>query len=163
MNENARKDFPEKATAPSSRDVVRLKTVIGQIVKCCEDRRMYERGRFDLPYGQLRCLMTLDGVRYRTVKEIAREMDVAKSRVTYIVDHLLEKRLVSRTEDPADARVRIVGLTAEGRKKAREINAFYDEIHARVLSRVDTPDREELLRTLETLSEAMDNVKKALE
>jgi DNA-binding MarR family transcriptional regulator len=84
----------------------RLRNLILEMVQCCEDRKLYESHTFGLPYSELKCLMLFDGERYLTVKGIARRLDVAKSRVTKIVNGLIEKGLVKQIDDPGDARIR---------------------------------------------------------
>ena len=48
-----------------------LQDLIAEVVKCCEDRKLYETNRFSLPYAEVRCLMLFEGERYLTVKGIS--------------------------------------------------------------------------------------------
>ena len=68
----------------------RLQDLINEIVQCCEDKRLYESQRFGVPYAELKCLMLFDGERYLTVKGIAQKLDVAKSRVTKLINQSFE-------------------------------------------------------------------------
>src|ERR687888_1623474 len=52
----------------------------------------------------------------RSIKQIARAMDISSSAATQLVDPLVEGRLVMRKEDPADRRLVQLELTAKGRK-----------------------------------------------
>ena len=61
------------------------------------------------------------GERYLTVKTISQKLDVAKSRVTKIIEGLMRRKLVERIEDPRDGRVKLITLTSEGHKKSKEI------------------------------------------
>lgn len=157
MNEQNRKH-----ASPSRSQVERLKDLISEMVRCCEDRRIYEHGRFGLPYAELRCLMLFSGQRYLTVKGISERMDVAKSRVTKIVDNLVARGLAKKVDDPDDGRVVLVALTPAGRDKAEEIDRFHYEIHNNILEKMNEDERFTLLSHLEVLRGAMKEVKEGL-
>ena len=138
---------------------LRLQELITEMLECCEDRKLYETTRFSLPHAELKCLMLFDGERYLTVKGIAKKLEVAKSRVTKIVDWLVEKRLVERMDDPKDARIKLISLTPEGRSRSDEIASFQREIHRKILLQMDIDERKYALSYLELLRSAMEAVK----
>ena len=138
----------------------RLQELISEILKCCEDRKVYESGRFALPYSELKCLMLLDGQRYLTVKNIAQKLEVAKSRVTKLVNGLKEKQLVTEIHDPKDARIKLISLTPAGYTRFNEIAAFQKELYRTLLLQVDADQRKHVLSKLELLRSAMEAVKK---
>ena len=111
----------------------RLQDLINEMLQCCDDRKLYESQRFNLPYAELKCLMLFKGERYLTVKGIAQKLDVAKSRVTKIVNGLIEKGLVEQIDDPKDARIRLISLTPAGKKKSEEIEAFQSGLYREIL------------------------------
>jgi DNA-binding MarR family transcriptional regulator len=135
---------------------------MNEMVQCCDDRKLYESERFHAPYAELKCLMLFNGQRYLTVKDLAGKLDVAKSRITKIVDGLVKKGLVERIEDPKDARVKLIGLTPAGKKAAREFDAFHKEIHRGILLQISPGDRKNVLSNLEVLRSAMEAVKEQL-
>jgi len=147
---------------PQEDQALFLQQVVNAIVKCCEDRRIYENQKFGLPYTEIRCLMLFQDEDYLTVNEIAYRLDVAKSRGTKLVRGLLDKGMVERAEDPGDNRVKRISPTEEGRKKIREVEAFHKEIHKEILSQFDAGDRSEVLTTLESLHNCMETVKQGL-
>jgi len=140
----------------------RLQDLIGEMVQCCEDRKLYEYQRFEIPYAELKCLMLFSGERYLTVKGIAQKLEVAKSRVTKIVDGLIKKGLVERIDDPKDGRIRLISLTPTGQKKSEEIDAFQKGIHRRILLQMQPDERKIVLSNLEFLRSAMEAVKEEL-
>jgi len=140
----------------------RLQELISEILRCCEDRRLYESNRFNLPYAELKCIMAFDGERYMTVKGMANKLDVAKSRITKIIDGLSKKGLVERMDDPKDARVKLINLTSEGRQKSEDIAAFQRQIHRQILLQIDIEERKRMLSHLEVLRSAMEAVKEQL-
>jgi len=140
----------------------RLKNLVKEIIKCCEDRRLYESQKFGLPYAELNCLMQFSGERYLTVKGISRKLDVAKSRVTKIINGLIEKGMVTQVNDPKDARVKLISLTPAGKRKSEKIDAFLTEIHQKLLLQMDHDERKNILSYLDSLRSAMEAVKEQL-
>ncbi|MCF8038512.1 MAG: MarR family transcriptional regulator [Desulfohalobiaceae bacterium] len=141
---------------------LKLKELIYEIVKCCEDRRIYENQKFGIPYAAVQCLLLFRDERYLTVKTIALRLEVAKSRVTKLINGLIDKNLVKRIDDPQDSRVKLISLTPEGREKVREIETFHFELHNKLLKRIHPHEREGLLACLENLKYYMDAVKQEL-
>lgn len=140
----------------------RLQELIAEMVKCCEDRKLFETGKFGLPYAELRCLLLFDGERYLTVKGISQKLDVTKSRVTKIVNGLVEKGLVRQNDDPHDARVKLISVTQAGKEKCQEIAAFQRELHRYILLHLDADERKGIFSYLELLRSAMEAVKEQL-
>ena len=147
---------------PNTYQVQRLQELITSMVQCCEDRKLYERGRFDLPYAEVRCIMFFRGERYLTAKSISERMDVAKSRVSKLIESLIKKGFLERSDDPSDARVKLICLTLSGKAKVKEVNLFHQKIHAKLLMQMGLDERSDLLANLERLRGAMEVVKKDL-
>jgi len=140
----------------------RLQDLMREILRCCQDRMLFESQRFGLPQAELKCLMLFETERYLTLKGIAQKMEVAKSRVTKIVDGLVHKRLVRSTEDPHDGRVKLISLTPAGQKKLREIGRFVREIHEKILDQLESDQRKTVLSSLELLRSCMEVIKAEL-
>ncbi len=140
----------------------KLQGLITEMLKCCEDRKFFESTKFGLPYAELRCLLLFGGERYLTLKGIAQKLEVAKSRVTKIVNGLVAKGLVKQVDDPHDSRVRLISLTPAGIEKAREIAAFQRELHRQILLHLDADERKGIFSYLELLRSAMEAVKEQL-
>jgi DNA-binding MarR family transcriptional regulator len=140
----------------------RIQDLITEMLKCCEDRKLYETQRFGIPYAELKVLMLFEGERYLTVKGLAEKLEVAKSRVTAIINNLVKKGLVERIEDPRDSRVRLINLTPKGHIKALEIDAFHSDIHRKILLQMTPDERKSMLSHLELLRSSMEAVKEQL-
>jgi DNA-binding MarR family transcriptional regulator len=158
MNQLASKVNEELLTYQAQR----LQDLISEMLKCCEDRKFFESNKFGLPYAELRCLLLFGGERYLTVKGIAQKLEVAKSRVTKIVNGLVAKGLVKQIDDPHDTRVRLISLTPAGHEKAQEIEAFQRELHRQILLHLDADERKGIFAYLELLRSAMEAVKEQL-
>ena len=140
----------------------RLQELIAEIIKCCEDRKLFESRKFGLPYAELRCLMLFNGERYLTVKVIASKLDVAKSRVTKLIEGLTRKGLIERIDDPRDARVKLLSLSPKGEEISRNIEIFQHEIHGQILLQLSPDERKQLIAQMEVLRYTMEAVKKQL-
>jgi DNA-binding MarR family transcriptional regulator len=140
----------------------RFQSLMEEIVECCEMRTSYLSRKFQLPKAELKCLMLFMGERYLTVKGISQKLDVAKSRVTKIVSGLLQKKLLTRVDDPADARVKLISLTPMGQRKAEEISALISELHINMLLELRADERRSALSAMEQLRGSMEAVKQRL-
>ena len=69
-----------------------------------------------------------------TISELANELDRHPSTTSRRVDHLVDRRLLGRGEDPCDRRRVLVSMTPEGR---RVIDTFEHHLRARITSIVD--------------------------
>ncbi len=140
----------------------RIQLLITEMVECCDDRKLYESKKFELPYSEIKCLMLFTGEHYLTVKDMAQKLDVAKSRVTKLVKNLMGKQLIQQIDDPMDARVRLISLTPRGSALSREIKTFQKNIHRQLLLQMEPAERKNTLLYLETLRGAMEAVKEKL-
>jgi len=156
----------KKTTEPNQKlleyQTLRLKDLIVEIQKCCEYKELYESKLFHLPAAELKCVMLFNGERYLTIKGIAHRLDVAKSRVTKIVQGLMEKGLVDRIDDPRDSRIKLIRLTGDGMRKFREISDFKISIHRKILMQMNPEERRQTLSYLEVLRSAMEAVKESM-
>jgi DNA-binding MarR family transcriptional regulator len=140
----------------------RLKELIEGIIHCCQERVLFQSQKFNLTPAELRCILLFNSEKYLTVKGIAQKLDVAKSRVTKILEGLIQKKLVQCIDDPEDARVKLCSLTSPGQLKAAEIDKFITEIHHQLLVNLKAGERKSILHSLEILRSSMEIVKEKL-
>jgi len=133
-----------------------------ETLQCCQTRMLYLSRKFDIPQSELRCLMLFRGERYLTVKGISQKLDVAKSRVTKIMDGLIQKKLVERIDDPRDARIKLISLTPAGHRKCEEISSYTANLHQKILLELGAEERKTVLSSLELLRSSMEAIKKQL-
>ena len=140
----------------------KLKEFIDSFIKCCENKRFYEKKRFEVPYIESKTLLFLKDHRYLTINELAYLLDVTKSRASNIVKNLTEKRFVEVMPDPKDKRIKLVSLTDKGKEKVKEIEEFQLEIHKKLLNGFDLSERITLLNLIERLKLNMDIIKEEI-
>jgi len=105
----------------------------------------------NLTMRQLKVLLTLARRGPLGGQELTVEMGVSFATVTGIVDRLAAQGLVSRREDPSDRRVRLLELTAEGRKLVGSVVDAGSAQYRRLLSRLEVDE----LRLLDSLIRRM--------
>jgi len=81
-----------------------------------------------------------------------------RSNVTGLVDRLEARRLVRRTDDPADRRAFNVVLTPAGRKLLRQIEPHYYRAAETVWGRVSPARAKQLVAELSTVSANADRI-----
>lgn len=140
----------------------KFQELMEETVQCCQARTAYLSAKFDIPQAEVRCLMLFEGERYLTVKGIAQKLDVAKSRVTKILEGLSAKKLVVTIEDPKDARIKLISLTPTGQRRTQEISRFNSELHQKLLLEIAPEQRKTVLSSLEVLRSSMETIKKQL-
>jgi len=139
-----------------------FQNIIAKLFQCCQERMQYQSEKFELPEAEMRCLMLFGEARYLTPKRIAEKMNVVKSRVSKIMQGLIQKNLIQRIKDPGDSRIKLLSLTAYGQKKYNEINAFMDHIYHEVLLYMVPEQRKILLTNLDILAASMESVKELM-
>jgi len=138
-------------------------TMLDKLYQCCSDRHAYLSEKTGIPQAELRCLMLFGQERYLTAKGIAARLAIAKSRVTKLVNGLVEKALLTKVADPADSRVTLLALTPAGLKIRNEVSERMDSMRDSVLGAIEPEKREALLDHLELLKVAMERMGEALE
>ncbi len=153
---------------PSSREKVdryqakKLQDLIGEITQCCQEKTLYQAQKFGLTQAEMKCLLLFKEKRYLTVKGLAQKLEVAKSRITRIIDGMVNKRMAQRIVDPEDARVILISLTPEGQKQVEALDVFLNDLHHQLLQELKEDDRKNILASLETLRSSMEVIKQQL-
>jgi DNA-binding MarR family transcriptional regulator len=89
----------------------------------------------------------------RAQAALARAIGADKTRLIPVLDELQRRGLIEREPDPADRRVRLLGLTPAGRDLHGRVQAAIRAAEVRLLDRLPAPDRAALLRSLQALQE----------
>ena len=142
-----------------SQQALRLRGLVGEIQKCCQQRQLMETSRFDLPQAELAVLQQFGSERYLTPKGLAASLEVSKSRISKLLEQLIEKKMIQQVPDPSDKRVKLLCLSDAGRLKAGQVESFINGMHMKVLEILDSNQRSTVLSTLELLWSAMESAK----
>jgi DNA-binding MarR family transcriptional regulator len=159
MNDNS----PEPAEDLLIYQTNRLKDLLEELIHCCQLRTRYLSRKYELPQAELRCLLLFSGARYLTVKSLAQQLDVAKSRVTKVVNGMIKKNLLECVDDPKDGRVKLICTTQLGQMKCAALGSLLTDLHQRLLLELQPEERKAVLSSLELLRSNMEDMKKQLD
>ncbi|MCW2750964.1 MAG: MarR family transcriptional regulator [Aeromicrobium sp.] len=101
-------------------------------------------------------LAALDDGQHRTQLELSRMVCVDKTTLISVLDRLEQHKLMVRTADPSDRRVRIPQITSSGRRVFAKFATARDAAEARALDGVDGEDRALLLSLLARIADRQD-------
>lgn len=97
-------------------------------------QKIKEMDNPDITYEMFQVLVVLWKTNRVNQQEIANNVQKGKASLTPLIDNLVNINLVTRTEDPADRRNKIIALTKNGleyqKKFAPMINEFYSLLKA---------------------------------
>ncbi|AUI59447.1 MarR family winged helix-turn-helix transcriptional regulator [Amycolatopsis sp. BJA-103] len=99
-------------------------------------------------------LSALDDGPVRTQAALAKAIGADKTRIIGTLDTLQEGGLITREPDPKDRRVRLLGITEDGRAARRSAQSRIQEQEERLLDQLPATDRKAFLRAALALSEA---------
>jgi DNA-binding MarR family transcriptional regulator len=129
----------------------RLKDLLEEVIRRCQAQTSNLSRKYQIPQAELRCLLLFSGARYLTVKSLAQKLDVAKSRVTKIVNGMIKKNLLERVDDPKDGRVKLICATQVGQMQCAAVESLLTDLHQQLLLKLEPEERKALLSSLELL------------
>ncbi|MHA3023355.1 MarR family winged helix-turn-helix transcriptional regulator [Mycobacterium sp. BMJ-28] len=99
-------------------------------------------------------LNALDGPPVRTQAALAEAIGADKSRIIPTLDDLQRRGYIERRADPDDRRVRLLAITAEGRRVKDATQADIQRREEQWLGELEPADRRAFLRVLRQLTRA---------
>lgn len=93
---------------------------------------------------------------------LAQAIHLEPSSVVRLIDQLVASGLVERTEDLEDRRARVLSLSPEGRKRARQLEAALLPLRRILFRGLPAADIEACVRVLDTLCAAVARHEKSL-
>jgi long-chain acyl-CoA synthetase len=115
--------------------------------------RLLERGGADLSLAQFRLLAMVE--HGQRASFLANRLAVAKPTVTALVDGLVERGYVSRSQEPDDRRAIHIALTPAGRKALKAAETAMAERLDALLGRTDDP--KSVLASVAALHQALED------
>jgi DNA-binding MarR family transcriptional regulator len=91
-----------------------------------------------------------------TAGALSEELLVTAGNITGLVDRLEAQRLVTRRAAADDARVRIVKLTAEGRRVAAREVVRHERLLERIFSALDSGEQKAIASSLDRIRTALE-------
>jgi len=111
---------------------------------------LQERGFDDLRPGHAAVFLSIDRRSGSRITDLAGEARLTKQALMALVDDLESSGYVRRVPDPADARAKLVRLTARGRRAAAE--------YRRAMTAIDQRTKRQLGDAYDTMVEALEEL-----
>lgn len=123
----------------------------------CQEKEVRLANIHNLTQAEFRCLRLFGSDESVNNKQIAERMNLSPSRLTRIIDGLVEKEYIIREIDPEDRRNMRVMLSKRGRQLVNTLNKAYVQIHDEILQDIDESQHEPLITAMQHLLEALEN------
>src|SRR5271157_5503885 len=123
------------------------------------DRRQYELDAWlhlNLSIGQLKSLFFISNRGSTSLGKLAAALGVTPTNTTGIVDRLLERKLITRTESPDDRRVLVLRTTPRGEELVAELRQKRKERMTEIFSRLTDEEALTVLQSLKILAKAIE-------
>jgi len=128
-----------------------LRTVYGRVQQLIVPAWL----KLDLTMAQFKALVAVERSSGIGVCGLGRELSIGGSAASLLVDQLVRRGYVGRKTDPADRRRVLLGITARGEKRLRELRQGSAEIMNEWLAELDQDQLEALARGLGALAQAV--------
>jgi MarR family transcriptional regulator, organic hydroperoxide resistance regulator len=123
----------------------------------CQEKEVRLATVHNLTQAEFRCMRLFGTDESVNNKKIAERMNLSPSRLTRIIDGLVEKEYIVREIDPDDRRNMRVMLSRRGKHLVNQLNKAYVQIHNEILQDIDTSQHEPLIIAMQHLLEALEN------
>ena len=114
-------------------------------------RLSYERG---LTEAEFRCLRLFGSDKGLNNTKIAKRMNLSASRLTRIIDGLVEKGYITRESNRKDWRSLRLNLSRKGKLFMQKLDKQYIEIHSKILKEIKISQHKALILTMGNLNSA---------
>jgi len=105
--------------------------------------------------AQCHTLLEIESKKKESLTELAKTIGLDKSTVSRTVDGLVNVGLVDRTIPAENRRMATIQLTEAGKNTCNSINNYNDQYFGDALSILTDPEKEELFRLLEKVTNRM--------
>ena len=122
-------------------------------------RQKFKENNVDLTSEMMQVMLQLwkkDGINQQ---EIANATVKDKASLTYLIDNLVRRGLVARTEDENDRRNKLIFLTEEGRELNKMVQPWIDEMYALAGKNLSAEIVGKGINLLETISKNLEGQK----
>lgn len=112
----------------------------------------------DLTYNQYKTLLTIAASGRCSLGDLGRELEVAMSSASQMVDRLVGQGLVERQQDADNRRQVIIRLTPSGQALIGELRSGILDRYRKLLRQLEPGEQEELVAAFETIARILEKV-----
>jgi len=121
----------------------------------CQEKEYRLAGSYDLTQVEFRCLRLFGTNENLNNKTLADKMSLSPSRLTRIIDGLVEKNYVIRDMDKNDRRNMRLTLSQKGEDIVGQLNKSYVDVHKEILAHIDESQHETLINAMSSMLNAL--------
>ena len=122
----------------------------------CQEKEQRLAEAHGLTQAEFRCLRLFGSSDSLNNKKIAERMKLSPSRLTRIIDGLVNKEYMIREINSADRRNMKVSLSKRGTLLVHQLNKAYVDIHEEILTDIDVSMHEQLITAMTHLLSALE-------
>lgn len=127
-----------------------------RLLASCHEKEERLAKSHNLTQAEFRCLKSMQEGEVINNREIANRLRLSASRLTRIIDGLVQKGFVIREIDLSDRRNMRLYLSQKGVEFVKKMNDDYVHIHKEILEEIETNQYEPLITTLTHLLRALE-------
>ncbi|MFZ1517772.1 MAG: MarR family transcriptional regulator [Ignavibacteriaceae bacterium] len=122
----------------------------------CQEKEVRLAEVHSLTQAEFRCLRLFGSDESINNKAIAERMNLSPSRLTRIIDGLVQKEYILREIDPNDRRNMKVSLSRKGQLLVTQLNKAYIDIHKEILEDIEVEQHQPLITAMTHLLTALE-------
>ena len=146
----------------TDKDAATLASLTRELAHCCINKESKLFSRFGLTSSEGVVLLQVAETGKALPSSLACILGLARSRLSPLSASLVEKGFLHRKESKTDRRVRELTLTEKGEEVAAAAKGWRLDFHQRVLAHYSETERTQLLSTLTSLRELMDELREQI-
>ena len=133
----------------------RMADLTFELLEQCQIKREQMAERLHLTVAEFKLLRGFREDETLSVNDLAKRIDLSSSRLTRIIDGLVEKGLARREIGSRDRRVMEISLTPKGKKVQEELEETYVKTHLDILDLLPQGADDSVILAMEKLRDAM--------
>lgn len=134
----------------------RLANLTFSLLANCQEKEIRLAEVHSLTQAEFRCLRLFGSDETINNKAIAERMNLSPSRLTRIIDGLVQKEYIIREIDPNDRRNMKVSLSSKGQLLVKQLNKAYIDIHKEILEDIEVDQHQPLIIAMTNLLSALE-------
>lgn len=138
----------EKKHAGSAQTLAELTC---ELTRVCASKDEQFASKHNLSPAEFRCMKLFSNEESLSIKEITRLMNLTPGRITHILNSLEKKGYIIRRHEANDKRTITVFPTKESRVFIDDVMKEHIALHAKLLKKFNTEEKDQLLQSLTKL------------
>ena len=134
----------------------RLANLTFNLLARCQEKEAWLAEKHGLFQAEFKCLRLFGTDKSLNNKQISKRMKLSPSRLTRIIDTLVQKGYMKREIAQKDRRNLRIFLSRRGKILTNKLNKSLIEIHSEILKDIDISQHEPLITAMEHLQSAIE-------